>query len=189
MTRRLGDLNRKANTTETILNLVAVAGVISIALLAPNCVQLLAPLLKRKRSRYKYYVNERLKKLEKGGLIKIKIDGEDALVSLTDRGERELERYKVKHELKISKRKWDGKWRIVMFDIRELNRRQRDYLRVELISYGLIRLQNSVWVTPYDCADLIGLLKTDLGLDREVIFVTAENIENDTWLRKEFKLK
>ena len=47
MARRFSDLDKSISSTEIILNLVAVAGVISLAVLAPNTVQLLAPLIKR----------------------------------------------------------------------------------------------------------------------------------------------
>ncbi len=175
------------STTEVILNVVAVAGVISLAVMAPNCVQLLASLVKKKRHQ-QYYIKYRVKELHKKGWLDVKKDGGEFLVSLAPKGEQELERLKAKHRLDQSKKKWDGKWRVIIFDIKEYKRGLRDWFRVELNECGFIKLQNSVWVTPYDCEDLIALMKTDLGLDREIIYMVVEKIENDKWLRKEFSL-
>ena len=43
-------------------------------------------------------------------------------------------------------KRWDGKWRILIFDIREKVRRRRDEF-VDLLRLGF-KLQNSVWVFP-----------------------------------------
>ena len=53
---------------------------------------------------------------------------------------------------------------------------------------GFLRLQDSVWVYPYDCEDFVALLKADLRLGREMLYIIAEKIENDGWLRQEFNL-
>jgi hypothetical protein len=45
-------------------------------------------------------------------------------------------------------------------------------------------------VYPYPCEGVISLLRTNLNLEKEdeVIYMTVDSIENDAWLRKEFKL-
>lgn len=45
-------------------------------------------------------------------------------------------------------RKWDGRWRLVLFDIPIGQNAQRERLRRYLRSKGFGYLQNSVWVTP-----------------------------------------
>ena len=54
---------------------------------------------------------------------------------------------------------------------------------------GFIRLQDSVWVYPYDCEDLMALLKADLKLGSAVLYMVVEHIENDKHLRAEFGLE
>lgn len=174
-------------TTEAILRTVAVAGLISMALLAPNTIQLLSPLLKKKRHQG-YYINQRVKQMQRQGLVEIKKDGQEFLISLTKKGERELLRSQIKSEIKSRDQKWDQKWRVIVFDIKEFKRRERDMLRAELLEFGFIRLQNSVWVTPYDCEQFVELLKIDIGLGREVVYMVVDKIENDGWLKKEFGL-
>ena len=84
--------------------------------------------------------------------------------------------------------RWDGKWRLVVFDIREYKRAVRDKVRNELSAFGFRRLQQSVWVYPYDCEEMVVLLKADHRIGREVLYITAGKIENDLWLRSEFGL-
>jgi len=46
------------------------------------------------------------------------------------------------------KRRWDGCWRMVLFDVPETRRTARTKLRHYLQSRGFGYLQNSVWITP-----------------------------------------
>ncbi len=54
---------------------------------------------------------------------------------------------------------------------------------------GFARLQDSVWVYPYDCEDLMALLKADLKIGMAVLYMIVEHIENDKHLRAHFSLK
>ena len=85
-------------------------------------------------------------------------------------------------------KKWDRKWRIIVFDVKEKERRKRDELRDYLYKIGFKRLQDSVWVFPYDCEDLLMLLKADLGLGRNMLYIVADVVENDRSLREEYGL-
>jgi phenylacetic acid degradation operon negative regulatory protein len=45
-------------------------------------------------------------------------------------------------------RPWDGRWRLVLFDVPEVHRNRRNRLRRYLHGCGFGYLQNSVWITP-----------------------------------------
>ena len=85
--------------------------------------------------------------------------------------------------------RWDGKWRVVIFDVPEKRRSVRGRVRNLLKLFNFYCLQDSVWVYPYDCEDLIALLKVDLRLGNAVRYVIADSIENDVQLRTIFKLR
>lgn len=55
--------------------------------------------------------------------------------------------------IRARKEEWDGKWRIVFFDIPEAQRKVRDDLRLELKKLGFGRWQRSAWATPFDIAE------------------------------------
>ena len=85
-------------------------------------------------------------------------------------------------------RHWDGKWRLVIVEIPEKKRGVRDRIRGLVVRLGFLRLQDSVWVYPYDCEELVTLLKTDLKIGRAVLYIIADAIEFDRPLRAHFGL-
>ena len=87
------------------------------------------------------------------------------------------------------KKKWDGKWRVIIFDIPENRRFDRDNIRQALVSIGFMRLQDSVWIYPFNCEDLINLLKTDTESEGDVIYMIVDMVENDEEIKKYFGLK
>lgn len=86
------------------------------------------------------------------------------------------------------KRRWDKRWRVIIFDIPERRRKVRDRLRNTMRELGFVRLQDSVWVYPYDCEDMMTLMKADFKLGAAVLYMVVEHIENDKHLRAQFTL-
>ena len=86
------------------------------------------------------------------------------------------------------KKKWDRRWRVVIFDIPERRKSVRDRLRRFMDTYGFVRLQDSVWVYPHDCEDLIALAKAEFRIGYDVLYMIVERIERDGHLREHFGL-
>ena len=86
------------------------------------------------------------------------------------------------------KRKWDRRWRVVIFDIPERRKSVRASLRRFMGEYGFVRLQDSVWIYPYDCEDLIALSKANFRVGADVLYMIVERLERDKHLREHFKL-
>ncbi|MDO8659620.1 MAG: hypothetical protein Q7K54_03385 [Candidatus Parcubacteria bacterium] len=171
-----------------ILMTVATAGILTVAVLAPNVLQVLKPFLKNKKKyNFKYYLNQKAQKLIKDGLLKIESEDGKQFVSLTEKGERKLLYYKITEKKKNVQ--WDGKWRVVVFDVWENTRSKRNLLRMEIKDFGFIQLQRSVWIYPYGCAEFIELLKTDLSFGKNIRYMVVEKLDHDEGLRKYFKLK
>jgi len=89
---------------------------------------------------------------------------------------------------KLQNKKWDGKWRVIIFDIPEMSRRDRDFLRRELKWIGFIELQKSVWIFPYDMErELMALLKLwKLEFKGDIRFLTVEKITEEEKLKEHF---
>jgi len=105
---------------------------------------------------------------------------------LTSKGKTEI----IKNILKRrKKRRWDGKWRMVIFDIPEINRRSRDFLRRELQWIGFKELQKSVWIFPYDFEkEFKVLLKFwKINFQGDIRFLIIEKM-NDKDIQKFFGL-
>lgn len=92
--------------------------------------------------------------------------------------------------LKIKKpRKWDGKWRLVFFDISNLKRIYREAFRGKLKELGFYQLQKSVWVHAFNCQAEIELLKDFFALsDKELRFIITDNIGSDEDFKKFFRI-
>ena len=75
-----------------------------------------------------------------------------------------------------------------MFDIPENKHAVRDRLRRTLSTMGFVQLQKSVWIFPYDCEDIVSLLKADLRMGTEMLYIIAESIEDEEYLLNHFHL-
>jgi CRISPR-associated endonuclease Cas2 len=164
------------------------SGVLGMDTLIANALATLISFKKNdRRYRSSYYVQNAIGKLEENGLLRLDTKGEAAFARLTEKGARELTKYTAESETLIPK-KWDRKWRLVIFDIKETKKGKRDRIRRNLVRFGFEKLQNSIWVYPYECEDLITLLKSDCKIDKEVLYIVSEKIPNDGWIRKKFGL-
>jgi len=174
-----------------VLGSIAIAGIISVALIAPNAVQLLKFVRIKHKPKYdfRYRVPETIRKLQAQGLITISTRNSVAYAALTKNGRKILLREKIRIRAIPKPKIWDGKWRMVIFDVQETRKVLRDRFREELQRFGFVKVQNSVWVFPYDCADLIFLLKMERQIGKEVLYVIAEHIEGDSFLRQQFNLR
>ncbi len=179
----------RVSIKKMILITIATAGILSVALVAPNALQMIKQFSGKQNYNKKNYIKSSLGKLLKNGYIKLETNSEGKkFVSLTKKGEDQLVKYKI-GDLRIKRpRRWDKKWRIVIFDIKEKRRETRDLLRSVLNRFGFIKLQNSVWIFPYDCEELIIMLKSDLFVGKDVLYMTVDKIENDKWLKETFGL-
>ena len=91
--------------------------------------------------------------------------------------------------IEISKpRKWDGRWRIVIFDISEKRRGLRVRVRHLLKRLGFLRLQDSVWVHPYDCEENRKAFSNTISESVKVLYIIADAVEYDRPMREHFGL-
>lgn len=113
-------------------------------------------------------------------------DGSTTVV-LTEAGEKKALRYKIE-ELKIPQQKWDGKWRLVVFDIPEKHKKAREALRDKLKDLDFYQLQKSVWVSPFDCKDIIDFIVEFFGVRFHVRYIEANFISNEAELKLRFNI-
>ncbi|MBI2008134.1 CRISPR-associated endonuclease Cas2 [Candidatus Amesbacteria bacterium] len=133
-------------------------------------------------------VDDSMGRLVRRGLVEVKETGEGTEVKMTDKGRTEVLKYRLR-ELKLKpQERWDKKWRLVLFDVRENERRRRNDLRRWLTRLGLKQLQKSVWIYPYPLEKEMKFLREVLGVPHSVKLMTAELVENDEELREVFDL-
>jgi len=130
-----------------------------------------------------------LARLRLSGYIKIlSQSGGREKISLTALGRRRHLAYKLYHLKLSSKKRWDKKWRIVLFDIPEAQRKIRDALRKKLKELGFLEFQKSVFIFPYPCEDEINFVINFFGLSDHVYYLEAP-IAPDDIFRRSFQLR
>ena len=114
--------------------------------------------------------------LKKNNYIKAKnIEGKQAIM-ITKRGlEKALISYFKKQDDKFKKRK-DGKWIMIIFDIPQKHTKARNLLRSILNNLGYKMFQQSVWVTPYDVSGKTEELLQWYSLDKYVKIFLIEGL-------------
>ncbi len=167
-----------------ILQIVADVGMLGVSLVAPNVAKAMYKLGLVPKRRQNEYVSSSASKLARRGLLFY--DGKRYY--MTPKGE-DLLRHWQFTDFKLERpKKWDKKWRVIIFDIPEKKRKIRDQIRTLFKSAGFYLLQDSVWVYPYDCEDVLTLLKSDLGVGKNILYLIVDELENDKRLRESFDL-
>ena len=176
---------RRNNLRRMILSTVKIAGMMSIAIVAPNVVGAMSKMGLLPSPRHRQVVARSCSRLVKQGLL----IWDEKKLRLTLKGVHALQQLELRNYLIPKPRRWDNKWRVLVFDIPEKKRILRNRIRRTLRSIGFKLLQGSVWVYPYDCEDLIMLLKADFHVGRSMLYMVVDALEYDTYLREEFELK
>lgn len=179
----------RSEIVKDVLKTLAISGMVYVAASSPYFTIGLLRKIKKWRRYPKKKVSNAFYVLRKQGCIKIEKKNKQIYIFLTEKGKKKAGWLQI-DALKIKKpKKWDRKWRIVIFDISELKKFQREAFRGKLKELGFSPLQKSVWIQPFPCSDEINLLKDFFGLsDREVRMLIAKNIGDSESLKEIFKI-
>ena len=176
---------RKRNQmTALVLSSVKAAGLIGTALVAPNVIGAMVKMGIISTRRDAELVKRTVDRLYDKGYLK----HTGGKLALTPEGSVQLHKLDRKFRTWLPPKRWDKRWRVLVFDIPEAKKSLRDRIRRTLESIGFQQLQRSVWVYPYDCEDLMALLKADLKIGAAVLYMVVEHIENDKHLLEHFAL-
>jgi len=180
--------------TKEILSTIAVTGMVVVAATSPYFLINLAKAILKNRKYAKSKENEQkivrsLRRLRKSNLIILKDRGDDNFtVQLTQKGKKKVEEVNFEKLEIVKPAKWDGKWRLITFDIPENRKAARDALRFKMKELKFYQLQKSVFVCPYPCEKEILFLCEFFDVFQFIDMIMAEKIYNDAALRRHFSL-
>lgn len=181
---------KRQNVTSILLQTVGAAGLLTVAILAPNALQAFGFIVKKeKRFRKWQTVSTALSRLVTRGFIVVTDTPTGKRLRLTKSGEKFWRKVQLLEEGLPKEKRWDGKWRILIFDISEKRKGLREKVRNTLLHLGFVRLQDSVWIYPYDCSSYILLLKADFKIGKDLLYLVVEKLENDRNIREQFGLQ
>lgn len=177
-----------ATATKVVFAVLLAAGVLTIAAMAPNIFMIFG-----KRKRFERYSDKQLRNayygLKRQRLIEVvKEEDDNITVKLNYKNKTKIKKFSLDIISIPRAKKWDGKWRVVIFDIPVKYNNARTAMTDELKRLDLYQLQKSVWVFPYPCEDEILFVANFFEVDRFVNILLAENIESDYKLKKFFDL-
>ncbi|OGE25844.1 hypothetical protein A2780_03755 [Candidatus Daviesbacteria bacterium RIFCSPHIGHO2_01_FULL_41_45] len=174
---------KQKEVAKTIVLALGIVGVVSLVAVAPGLGKII-PLLQKVDTRR---INQEIKRLYKRGLVEIikRKNGVEE-IRLTKKGKAKLVQYNI-DQLKVEKpQKWDGKWRVVIFDIPVTKNQSRELLRRKMKQLGFYKLQNSVFVHPYPCLEIVEFIREYFGVKAEVEYIEADNLESQNKLINHF---
>ncbi len=109
------------------------------------------------------------------------------VMEITEKGNKQVLKYKI-DEIKITRpKKWDGNWRIIAFDIPERHRRARRALTQKLKEMEIYPLQKSVFICPFECKNEIDFVGEFFNVRKFIHHFTAQKLdEKDEWPLKRY---
>jgi DNA-binding transcriptional regulator PaaX len=176
---------KRANLQKAVLMTIAASGVLPVALLAPNIIGAAKKIGLLPTARTKGSIVRTRDRLIARGFLQY----EGNKLRITKNGEQHLRLLRLDEYASIKPKRWDNKWRVLIFDIPEYRKSIREKVRRTLTATGFVRLQDSVWIFPYDCEDLIVLLKADFKVGKDMLYMIVDSLEYDIHLRKRFDLR
>ena len=131
-----------------------------------------------------YAFKRSLNSLKNTGLVEESFSGQNQYAFLTRDGRKKAHSIKLDNENTLVSMNWDGKWRIILLDIPENRKAERESLRYLLKKAGFVCLKNSVWISPLTYEHLFMNIKKDFELTTEIMIFVTDTIDPET--EKEF---
>lgn len=187
--RNNGKDNKIDPRVKDVLKLLGVGTLLLVGLVMPGPVAVLVKAyekdrIERDKKEWEKYnlwrLRQVIKRLKKQKVVEIK----NGIVSITEKGRQRLLKFNLE-ELEI-KRKTDGRWRLIIYDIANLRKPQRELFRETLKRLKFFRLQESVYLTPFVCDEEIEYLRQLFDIDNEVQVLKVSGLENEQEYKRYF---
>jgi len=123
------------------------------------------------------YLSRPLYRLQQKGHLSIDNKGGKVCISLTAKGRSMAEWAKIATLKMPTPPRWDGMWRIVIFDVPNTKNYNRLVFSKKLKEFGFRMIQRSVWAYPHECRKEINTLKKFYDIKKSVVYIEAKHIE------------
>lgn len=170
------DNTKKPNIQKDILKLLAEKPAVSIDSLKNN------PIYKRasKDTKANYAIARSVKNLVESGLAEIHNSENQKFLKITKKGRNKFNCIKLEGEDALVSTAWDGFWRIIILDISEERKNEREALRYLLKKANFVCIKNTVWISPFPYENLFTNIKKDLGLSTELMIIVTDKLDPET---------
>lgn len=168
------------STTKAVLALAALGGILTIGAITPGVVGAFGKSLENRkraaRERYRALWSS-FYQLKKSRMITYEGEKDGALVyKLTKKGEVKFRNFMLDTLIIANPAKWDGYWRLIIFDIPEKFSGARKALQRKLAEMGCYQFQKSVWAHPFPCEEEIEFLKDFFNVHQCVFVLLTKDM-------------
>ena len=191
------DKTKKPNIQKAILKILAEKPAVSLCELSRKieCTSPLSPLHFSKmerggceadgvrscqKNKKNYALNRSLKGLQEAGLIEQISSDQNEYVRLTTKGKNKFNCIKLEGGDALVSTTWDGFWRIIILDIPENRKSEREALRYLLKKANFVCVKNTVWISPHPYENLFTNIKKDLNLSTELMILVTDKLDPET---------
>ena len=119
-----------------------------------------------------------LKRMKDAEYVEIKEENGLSVVKITKKGQDKILRYNIE-KMHLDETKLDGHWRLVIYDIKTPKRKNSEMFRRSISKLKMLKLQKSVYITPFACEDEIEYLRQIYEIGSEVLILKVKNLENE----------
>lgn len=136
-----------------------------------------------------YSINRAIESLYKSKLIAKKENKDGSItITLTNNGKQKALTFDIR-SIKIKQpRRWDKKWRFVLFDVPEKKKELRNILRFHLKKLGFFEFQKSAFIYPYECNKEIEYIVEFYNLKEYARFMIVQEVDNEIDIMQKFDL-
>ncbi|MBI5140401.1 MAG: hypothetical protein HZA94_03070 [Candidatus Vogelbacteria bacterium] len=184
-------VERNKNILKEILYVLALGGAITLALTSPYVAKKIISSIRHElqnKKLKKEFLLQKFYYLRRKDLISFVEKDDEVEIVITENGRKQLLKYNF-DGMKVGRPTiWDGRWRLVFFDIPESKKAARNALVCKLKDLEFVRFNNSVWVFPYECQKEIDFIGEIFEVGQYVHYAVVAQITNDDALRSVFRL-
>ena len=179
----------KSILRDEILRLATVSTLTAAMIIAPNSITLFnkrvqSYLKKMDENKREREYRDALRQLRQQKLI---TEDYEFGIRTTKKAEVRLEKRRIKELTLPTRVSWDGRWRMIFFDIPEKHKAQRDAFAAHITALGFKVLQRSVFVYPFDSRKQVEDITNYYSVGKYVSYVEAEYIDNQDALINKLK--
>ncbi|MFA5095137.1 MAG: hypothetical protein WC447_00535 [Candidatus Paceibacterota bacterium] len=127
-----------------------------------------------------YATTRSIKNLVESGCVEMIQSDNKSYLKLTKKGKNKLNSIKLEGEGALVSTTWDGFWRIIILDIPEERKNEREALRYLLKKADFVCIKNTVWISPFPYEHLFTNIKKDLGLGTELMIIVTDKLDEET---------
>lgn len=134
-------------------------------------------------------LNRAIKSLYQSRLIEERVnDNGSTTIVLSEEGKRKALTFNIETMQVKKPDSWDNKWRMVLFDIPNSRKRERDAVRSTLKRAGFQVYQKSAFISPYDCKNELEYIAEFFRVRPYIRFLEVASLDDELKFKKDFGL-